>query len=315
MTRICRIQITVVISLLFFGGVIHRAQAGKLVGDYSPYQDQNPAEWQRYTARGEEFSVLLPEIPAMSTESPFVTRLNRDRQERIIGAYADGVVYAVYSFGNPKPRQSLNDLIAEVRTSRLSERDTSFHHDLSSNGFRGKQYAITRHDVAGVIQFYETQKHLYEFEAIGASESDPRVVKFISGLQLGKNPQGEEMKDGPGAELAQARPASSQSISGADDSAKPVPGKEVTRKPIVVTKPEPSYTGLARKHEVTGTVVLRVVFSSHGRVTNIREVVRLPDGLTEKAIAAARQIRFVPAIKDGRFVSMWMELQYNFNLY
>src|SRR5258708_4955537 len=213
MTRICRIQITVVISLLFFGGVIHRAQAGKLVGDYSPYQDQNPAEWQRYTPRGEELWVLWLEIPAMSTESPFVTRLNRDRQERIIGAYADGVVYAVYSFGNPKPRQSLNDLIAEVRTSRLSERDTSFHHDLSSNGFRGKQYAITRHDVAGVIQFYETQKHLYEFEAIGASESDPRVVKFISGLHLGKNPQGEEMKDGPGAELAQARPASSQSLS------------------------------------------------------------------------------------------------------
>jgi len=41
----------------------------------------------------------------------------------------------------------------------------------------------------------------------------------------------------------------------------------------------------------------------------------LPDGLTEMATEAARKIRFIPAIKDGRFVSMWMELQYNFNLY
>jgi len=52
--------------------------------------------------------------------------------------------------------------------------------------------------------------------------------------------------------------------------------------------------------------------SSSGRVTNIRAVGRLPDGLTENAIEAARQIRFVPAVKDGRFVSMRMELQYNF---
>jgi hypothetical protein len=41
----------------------------------------------------------------------------------------------------------------------------------------------------------------------------------------------------------------------------------------------------------------------------------LEHGLTEKATAAGRQIKFIPAIKDGRFVSMWMELQYNFNLY
>jgi hypothetical protein len=41
----------------------------------------------------------------------------------------------------------------------------------------------------------------------------------------------------------------------------------------------------------------------------------LPYGLTEKAIAAARQIRFDPATKDGHKVSMWMKLEYNFNLY
>ena len=51
------------------------------------------------------------------------------------------------------------------------------------------------------------------------------------------------------------------------------------------------------------------------QVTSIQAVSRLPDGLTERAIAAAKSIRFVPATKDGHPVSMWMELQYNFNLY
>jgi len=41
----------------------------------------------------------------------------------------------------------------------------------------------------------------------------------------------------------------------------------------------------------------------------------LPFGLTEQAIAAARQIKFVPAVKDGRPVSVFMQLEYNFNLY
>ena len=92
-------------------------------------------------------------------------------------------------------------------------------------------------------------------------------------------------------------------------------GREVTSKAKVLSKPEPTYTETARKNQITGTVVLRAVFSSSGTVTNIHAVSGLPDGLTERAIAAAKQIRFVPATKDGRPVSMWMELQYNFNLY
>lgn len=92
-------------------------------------------------------------------------------------------------------------------------------------------------------------------------------------------------------------------------------GKEVTSKARVLEKPEPTYTEAARKNQITGTVVLRAVFSSGGQVTNIHAVSGLPDGLTERAIAAAKNIRFVPATKDGHPVSMWMELQYNFNLY
>jgi TonB family protein len=66
---------------------------------------------------------------------------------------------------------------------------------------------------------------------------------------------------------------------------------------------------------VTGTVVLRCVFSSSGAVTGIRATSGLPYGLTERAILAARQIKFIPAIKEGHFVSMYIQLEYNFNLY
>ena len=102
---------------------------------------------------------------------------------------------------------------------------------------------------------------------------------------------------------------------GGGDYSKIFTGKDVTSKARLISKPEPQYTEDARKNQVTGTVVLKVVFASSGQVTNIRTVSGLPYGLTERAIAAARLIKFVPATKDGHQVSMWMQLEYNFNLY
>jgi outer membrane biosynthesis protein TonB len=40
----------------------------------------------------------------------------------------------------------------------------------------------------------------------------------------------------------------------------------------------------------------------------------LPHGLTEKAIEAAKKIRFNPAVRDGQPVSVRGNLEYTFNL-
>jgi TonB family protein len=93
------------------------------------------------------------------------------------------------------------------------------------------------------------------------------------------------------------------------------PAPQVTERARVLAKPEPQYTEDARRNQVTGSVVLRVVFSRTGEVTGIRAIHALPFGLTERAIAAARQIRFRPATRDGRPVNVYMQLEYNFNLY
>jgi len=92
-------------------------------------------------------------------------------------------------------------------------------------------------------------------------------------------------------------------------------GKDVTVKVRVLEKPEPSYTEAARKAGVTGTVVLKCIFSSSGEVRNIVVMRALGFGLTSQAVQTARKIRFTPAGKDGLPVSMYMQLQYNFNLY
>ena len=92
-------------------------------------------------------------------------------------------------------------------------------------------------------------------------------------------------------------------------------GSQVEQRARVLFKPEPQYTEEARKSQISGTVMLRVIFASNGDVVQIRAVHTLPYGLTERAIVAARQIKFVPAIRGGRPVSVFMQLEYNFNLY
>jgi hypothetical protein len=57
------------------------------------------------------------------------------------------------------------------------------------------------------------------------------------------------------------------------------------------------------------------VFAGDGSIKHILVVEGLPHRLTEAAIAAARQIKFEPATLDGKPVSMFMQLEYNFNLY
>jgi TonB family protein len=101
----------------------------------------------------------------------------------------------------------------------------------------------------------------------------------------------------------------------ADGTDKIYSGNDVSSLARILSKPQPSYTEEARQNQVTGTVVLRAVFTSEGEVTNITARSGLPNGLTERAIQAARQIKFVPATKDGRPVSMYIQLEYNFNLY
>jgi len=102
---------------------------------------------------------------------------------------------------------------------------------------------------------------------------------------------------------------------GGPDYTKTFAPKDVTRKANIISKPEPQYTEEARKNQITGTVRLRLVLGSSGSVSGITPLSRLPDGLTEKAIEAARRISFTPAEKDGRKVSQYVTIEYNFNIY
>ncbi len=90
---------------------------------------------------------------------------------------------------------------------------------------------------------------------------------------------------------------------------------EVTQKAKITFNPQPEYTEEARKNQVQGVVRVSAVLTASGGIINVRAIGGLPHGLTEKALEAARRIKFVPAQKDGRNVSQYVTLEYNFRIY
>lgn len=95
----------------------------------------------------------------------------------------------------------------------------------------------------------------------------------------------------------------------------PKPPPAVTEKLAILSKPRANYTEEARKNQISGTVVVSVTFSASGQVTGISAVRGLPYGLTDQAIAAARQIKFNPQKQNGQAISVTRKIEYNFNLY
>ena len=83
---------------------------------------------------------------------------------------------------------------------------------------------------------------------------------------------------------------------------------------VIFSKPKPAYTDEARKLRLEGEVVVEVVFLASGSVRVARVTNGLGHGLDEAAVRAAEQIRFRPALQDGKPVDFPATVHIEFQL-
>lgn len=91
---------------------------------------------------------------------------------------------------------------------------------------------------------------------------------------------------------------------------------EVDRPPEIAGVVKPEYPPVARRMNISGTVVLSVLVTETGRVGDVRTVREAGGnmGLTQAAQKAVRQWTFRPATKDGVAVKTWMTIPIPFVL-
>jgi TonB family protein len=344
------------LAIIFVSGDASMRLRSKFLATPQTTSPPPSSTWATYTFKGEEFSVELPEMPALDHSHRDVVGEMWGETARNYGAYGDGIVYLIRAYDKPRNGEDL-DHFARYFMSPYIHSERTFQlqptREIRIGKFQGKQYAIvgdTRPPSMpdsmpdSSIQVFLTEKHAYVLRAFGGDDKHPGVRRFFNSFVLSNKPAGRQIVDEsklspPAVEYSRPVPAPKTesgatgkepknkepgggSIAAAaatrNDSNVAVQifrGKEVTRKAGIVSKPEPAYTEKARKNNVTGTVRLRLVAAASGKITNIVAITRLPNGLTEKAVLAASHIKFIPAMKDGRLVSQYITIEYNFNIY
>jgi TonB family protein len=91
--------------------------------------------------------------------------------------------------------------------------------------------------------------------------------------------------------------------------------RAVRSRPQILNQPRPDWTEEARRNRIQGEVLLSATFAADGEVRNIRIVRGLGYGLDEKAIEAAKLIRFVPARDpSGNSIDYRMTIRVDFRL-
>jgi TonB family protein len=297
-------QLFILIPLVFLLGSI--ADFGRAQTTDAASTSRPAGEWNRFRLKDGEFSVLLPAPPALSSYKRESRLRPTDRHlHQNIGAYYDGAAYLVQVF---ETAQSLDEFIESLGVASKRQ----FKRSLKMPGVEGKEYAFEDTTFRSLTQVLVSKNRAYVFAASSSTLGNPDInlPKFFESISFEGSSEGNVIAEGPSeAQLIASPSVSTEAVS------QPFSGREVTQKARVISKPQPTYTDAARASQTAGTVVLRGIFSASGEVVNIRVVSGLPDGLTERAIGAARQIKFIPPVKDGRFVSMWIQLEYNFNLY
>jgi TonB family protein len=85
--------------------------------------------------------------------------------------------------------------------------------------------------------------------------------------------------------------------------------------PTLLYKEKANYTVMAQDNNIQGVVILSVVFGANKKIGGVKIVRDLPYGLTAQALIAMQKIKFKPAMKDGKPISVRGNLEFSFYLY
>lgn len=86
-------------------------------------------------------------------------------------------------------------------------------------------------------------------------------------------------------------------------------------KPTILHRERAKYGEAARANKIQGTVVLSVILNSDGELSDLFVIRGLPHGLTASSITALKKLRFSPAMRDGKPISVRIYTEFNFTLY
>jgi protein TonB len=87
------------------------------------------------------------------------------------------------------------------------------------------------------------------------------------------------------------------------------------RPPIATYTPDPEFSEEARKAKFSGNVMVSLIVGEDGKPRNVHVLRGVGMGLDQKAVAAVQQYKFKPALKDGKPVPVYVNIEVNFQIF
>jgi Gram-negative bacterial TonB protein C-terminal len=284
--------------------------------------------WQTFKPVKEEFSL---EIPVKMSESWYSIDPLKQIYSGHFSSVMNGNYYFIFS-ENLLDSEKTNKFSSSKSTiANLYIAESVSEHRIAANpvevnNFIGKQYKFS--DDEGFYQqilLISVKNRTYIFQTFSQTENDAAVKRFFDSIKLSENEELSRIMnspvDEPSAKVPKAKReglgSGSGSGSGSGDetrlptqTAKPTPNNNAANTFRIVSQARANYTDRARIYNVSGVVRLRVTFLTNGTIGAIKVINRLPLGLTNSAIKAAKAIQFEPGIN-----TISKTVEYRFNLY
>jgi hypothetical protein len=298
-----------IISIMIFGSFA-------LAQSSVPSMKSAPAveNWQTFAPDKEEFTL---EIPALALPGFINDRAEKTTTSRFYNTFINGSYYFMFSdsLKDPDLQRMVFDFAKE-----MGDRNTP------NVVFRFPDGSGFYHRILTI----KTKNRIYTFQTVSGTEKSPSLDRFFAGIKI--NGKTLELKESI-SNVAQIPipqnvplPVSDKAVYDVSGTGSGIgydtgngsrtEGSKASTTPLkILSKPSPPYTKYARFYQIAGVVRMRVTFLANGTIGSVTTLTKLPFGLTEEAVAAARQIKFEPYKLDGQPQNVMRQVEYNFVIY
>ncbi len=294
---------------------------------FSQTETPKTPDWQLFAPDGEDFLIEVP-IPLDASNFQNVDPKNISR--RYVNSL-NGTYFYIFTDDSKKPIQF--DFVSAFADS--NQKGVTV--DISGKLEIKKFVFADKEDFYHTIFAYKGENRFYIFQTISPTKENPIAERFLGSIKFildsttksnaeitkeketvidipfsnvpipikipeNGNNSGNGLESGQGIKkIPQTNPQ--------------MPTTKITAGVQILSKPKALFTDFARFFQMSGKVTLRVVFSANGTIGTITPMKKLPFGLTEQAIIAARGMKFEPAIRDGVAYSVIKPVEYTFTIY
>ena len=277
---------------------------------------QQRTEWVTYEDSGKNISFQAPEN----------VLINKDKDHLTLYAFSNGAHFSVTQTKIEDPKRAVKGI------SLTGPKGTT------TQTYKFGDYLVRRLDSRtknGIeTKLYAGSSNAYFYIATAArNEENPAISKFLKSIKLGGAhllPTSDlPLTTNKKASILDELQVSSEvrvALNRPDNTTSKIKFEEIkdelsvnydsfSRFLIILSKPRPGYTDVARMNQVQGTIRANVEFLKSGDIGNIIVDRRLGSGLPQNVATAIKGIKFIAAEINGKSVDVTVTMEYKFTIY